>query len=80
MCVCVCVCVCERVCVRVCAHVCMHVRTRECAFVHMGVNCYLVVLLRVGWGLTGKIPLSLLKTGFILYPLQEGQGKGVQVG
>lgn len=27
-----------------------------------------------------KNPLSLLKTGFFLYPLQRGQGKGVQVG
>lgn len=49
----------------------------ECALMGMGVNCYLVVLLRVGWGLTGKkIPLSLPKTGFFPVPSLEGSGEG----
>ena len=46
------------------------------ALVHVGVNCYLVVLLRVGWGLNQKNPLSPPKTVFFLYPLQRGRGRG----
>lgn len=45
-----CVCVCARV--RVCTHVHTQARAHGCKLT------YLVVLLRVGWGLTGRIPLA----------------------
>lgn len=63
----------------VCVHVCVCVCTCkiECALMHTGVNCYLVVLLRVGWGLTGKNPLSLPKTDFFSCTLSRRvRGRG----
>lgn len=52
--------------------VCVHM----CAHVHLGVNdCYLVVLLRVGWGLTRRIPQACPRQVFSLVPSSEGSGE-----
>lgn len=45
------------------------------ALVHVGVNCYLVVLLRVGWGLTRRIPSARPRL-FFSCTLSRGVGEG----
>lgn len=62
----------------VCAHVseCVHVRTQARA--HGCKLTYLVVLLRVGWGLTGRIPLACLRPVFPCTLSSGDRGPGVE--